>query len=38
MAEMEERAGELREQFIAILGHDLRNPTAATSQSKRKNR
>jgi signal transduction histidine kinase len=25
----ERRAGEMREQFIAILGHDLRNPLAA---------
>jgi hypothetical protein len=27
----ERAAGELREQFIAILGHDLRNPLAAVS-------
>jgi len=27
----ERAAGELREQFIAILGHDLRNPVAAIS-------
>ena len=27
----ERQAGELREQFIAVLGHDLRNPLAAIS-------
>jgi signal transduction histidine kinase len=27
----EQRASELREQFIAVLGHDLRNPLAAIS-------
>jgi len=29
----ERAAGELREQFIAVLGHDLRNPLAAVSAS-----
>ncbi len=34
MALLDERAaGELREQFIAILGHDLRNPLQAVSAS-----
>ena len=28
---MKEREGKLREQFIAIVGHDLRNPIAAVS-------
>jgi signal transduction histidine kinase len=27
----EQQAGELREQFIAVLGHDLRNPLAAVA-------
>lgn len=31
----ERTAGELREQFIAILGHDLRNPLAAVSAGAR---
>jgi K+-sensing histidine kinase KdpD len=29
----EQKTGELREQFIAILGHDLRNPVGAISNS-----
>jgi phosphoserine phosphatase RsbU/P len=31
----EREAGELREQFIAVLGHDLRNPLAAISAGAR---
>ena len=30
---LEQRQGEVREQFIAILGHDLRNPLAAMSSA-----
>jgi len=29
----ERKTAELREQFIAVLGHDLRNPLAAISGS-----
>jgi len=32
---MKQREGELREQFIAILGHDLRNPLASISSAAR---
>jgi len=31
----EQREGELREQFVAVLGHDLRNPLAAMSAATR---
>jgi phosphoserine phosphatase RsbU/P len=31
----ERETGELREQFIAVLGHDLRNPLAAISAGAR---
>lgn len=32
---MEQRQGELREQFVAVLGHDLRNPLASIASAAR---
>ncbi|WP_435170318.1 ATP-binding protein [Falsirhodobacter sp. 1013] len=32
---LEQRQGELREQFVAVLGHDLRNPVASMSAATR---